>query len=229
MTKIKKVSIITTTYNDSHMLEKCIRSVRDQIRGSLVIDHIIWDDGSSDLSDFQKLQAVYPDVTYYFGVSNVGLAEARNRAVSKSDADAFIFLDSDDHISNNFVRDMVQASKGCKSPVYPSVQCFGSWDVYMEKPEWSKDSAMRDLFIPATSLVTREAFEAVNGFTAGLPLLEDFDMWYRMADAGFTGKACNSAILYYNIRKDSMSDHFNLKNRKELKEEVYRSIVTKNV
>lgn len=221
-----KISIITTTYNDASSLQPCLDSVQEQSYQNL--EHIVFDDGSDDLSLFNLYKQQYPNTKFYLGNANVGLAQARNLAVAKSDADAFIFLDADDYINSKFVADMVKASKGYRSPVYPSVQFFGKLTEYNKKPEWSKKAAMSKLFIPATSLVTREAFEAVNGFTAGLPLLEDFDMWYRLAKAGFEGKACNSAILYYNIREDSMSDHFNIHSKAELKKQVIQGIINAN-
>jgi GT2 family glycosyltransferase len=205
---------------------KCLESVSKQSIGSLTLDHIVWDDGSSDLTLLEELKEKHPEVSFYLGNENVGLAQARNQAVAKSDADAFIFLDADDYINSNFIRDTVAASKGTKSPVYPSVKFFGRMNHHAQKPEWSKKDAMEKLFIPATSLVTREAFEACGGFTPGLPLFEDFDMWFRLARLGFEGKACNSAILYYNIREDSMSDHFNTEGRDLLKRQVYDRIIS---
>ena len=221
-----KVSIITTTYNDAHMMERCLRCIRDQRAPFDEIEHIVWDDGSDDLTDLKRMQSLYPHAKFFLGNGNVGLGAARNLAVKESTGEGLIFLDADDYFSLNYVSDMVKASKGYRSPVYPSVQMWNKMEKFIQKPKWTKEAAMRDLFIPAHSFVTREAFDAVGGFTENLPLFEDFDMWYRMAKAGFEGKYCPSAIFYYNIREDSMSDHFDIEGMSATKREIYQRIVS---
>jgi len=223
-----KVSVITTTYNDAHMMDRCLRNIRDQRAPWDEIEHIVWDDGSSDLFDLKQMQKLYPHAKFYLGNGNVGLGAARNLACKEATGDAFLFLDADDYFSLNTVSDMVKSSrKGERGgPIYPSVQHVGKMDNLRKPGKWSPKRACKELFIPSSSMVMRKDFEAVSGFTEGLPLFEDFDLWYRLAKNGTEGYYCSSAVLYYNIREDSMSDHFDLSGMSTTKQEIYQRIVT---
>lgn len=220
-----KVSVITTVYNDAESLEPCLTSIRDQDAPDIEIEHIIWDDGSSSQEALKKMEESFPHATFYTDNKNVGLPGARNRAVAKSTGEYLLFLDADDYFSSNAVKEMVATSEGKYSPVYCDVQMFNKAQQTLKKPHWNKDSAMRQLFIPACSMVRREDFNAVGGFNETLPLFEDFDLWFRMARHGIEGRYCPKAMFYYNIREDSMSDHFNLRGGSDLKHRVYTLIV----
>lgn len=219
-----KVSVITTTFNDADNIDLCLSSIDNQLVKGFELEHIIWDDGSTEVETLYTKTERY-NTTVYTGNDNQGLPAARNSAIDKTDNDAVLFLDADDWFSRTAVLNMVKASKGLRSPVYPSVQMWGESSSFISKPEWTKEAAMKQLFIPSSSLVMRSDFDSVGGFTTGLPLLEDFDLWFRLAREGFTGKYCPRALLHYNIRKDSMSDHFNLINGGSIKKEIYNKIV----
>jgi GT2 family glycosyltransferase len=198
------------------------------IADKVEIDHVVWDDGSSDLADLKRYEEEYPKATFHYGNKNVGPSVARNEAIKTTDSDFILPLDSDDYFSINAIRDLLRRhyeSKGA-CPVYPTVQMFGKSDMLLTKPEWSKERVMKEFFIPCSSLITREAFDSVGGFTADMNFLEDFDLWVRLALAGYKGAYASTAILFYNIREDSRSDHFNLKKtlieKARLKEEILR-------
>lgn len=222
-----KVSVITTTYNDAHLMDRCLQSIRDQRAPWDDIEHIVWDDGSNDLSNLEGMKRLYPHAKYFMGNDNVGLGAARNLACKEATGDAFLFLDADDHFSLNTISDMVKASrKGERGgPIYPTVQHTNKMTTLRKPGKWSIKKACKDLFIPSSSMVMRKAFESVDGFTEGLPLFEDFDLWFRLAKSGVEGYYCSSAVLYYNIREDSMSDHFNIEGMSTTKQEVYNRIV----
>jgi GT2 family glycosyltransferase len=220
-----KVSVITTVYNDAEYLEPCLTSIRDQDAPNIEIEHIIWDDGSSSQEALKRKEESFPHATFYTDNKNVGLPGARNRAVAKSTGEYLLFLDADDFFSSNAVAEMVAASEGKYSPVYCDVRMFNKAQQTLKKPHWSKEAAMKRLFIPACSMVRKEDFDAVGGFNESLPLFEDFDLWFRMARHGIEGRYCPTALFYYNIREDSVSDHFDLRGMSKTKQEVYQRIV----
>lgn len=222
-----KVSVITTTYNDAHMMDRCLQSIRDQRVPYDEVEHIVWDDGSDDLADLKRMQSLYPHAKFFLGNGNVGLGAARNLACKEATGDAFLFLDADDHFSLNTVSDMVKASRNGErgGPIYPTVQHTNKMTTLRKPGKWTVEKACKDLFIPASSMVMRKDFEAAGGFTEGLPLFEDFDLWFRLAKAGVEGYYCGSAVLYYNIREDSMSDHFDIEGMSATKREIYQRIV----
>src|SRR5258706_4740065 len=100
---MKKIAVITPTYNRAHFIKDCIDSVSESITYNLfTIEHIIVDDGSTD--DTRKLLEKIDNIkTFYLG-HNKGQSYARNYAVQKTDADYIFALDSDDIIFQNSLR-----------------------------------------------------------------------------------------------------------------------------
>ena len=90
------VSIITPSYNSSKFIDDCVYSVINQTY--LDWEMLIVDDKSSDDSRDKILHLSKKDsrIKYFFLDENIGAAEARNIAISKSNGRYIAFLDSDD-------------------------------------------------------------------------------------------------------------------------------------
>lgn len=100
------VSIIITTYNYAHYLERAIRSALDQSLSNDQYEIIVVNDCSTDrtediLDNWKHLVRVFnmPE--------NVGLAGARNVGIKKARGQFVVFLDADDYIH----RDLLYAEK----------------------------------------------------------------------------------------------------------------------
>ena len=213
-----KVSVITTNFNNAQYLEPALKCIQEQATEHEV-EHIVWDDCSTVEYEYERLvelSARY-HATFYHSRTRLGCGIARNRAIEAfASGNIFVFLDADDYFSHNYIQAMVDACEGIYSPVYPNVQMFGERTDFIVKPEWTKKKATSKPFIPAHALVTREHFAKVGGFRK-VQFYEDFDLWVRMAKAGIIGRHCPEATLFYNIRKDSISDHFNLRGTRKRK------------
>lgn len=212
------------------MLRPALECIRKQkVREGVELEHVVWDDGSDDLTIFDDLKRDNPEVIFHTENKNGGLGHARNAAIETTDSDLLLPLDADDYFSDSSVDDMVGVYLAKKSvPVYPTVTLFGGMNQVNIKPEWSKEQVFKQFFIPASSLFTRESFDKIKGYTPNMPFLEDFDMWVRMALAGYKGAYCKPAMLYYNIRANSMSDHFDLKDTGAQKRELAYEILRRN-
>lgn len=100
------VSVILPTYNNSHLLHKCINSVLSQKFNDLEL--IIIDDGSTDntelvCKEFQKKDSRIE----YIKIKNSGVAEARNTGLNIAKGKYICFIDSDDEYFSNYLSIMV--------------------------------------------------------------------------------------------------------------------------
>lgn len=76
------VSVIITTYNYAHFVERCIRSVLDQSLSKDLYEIIIVNDASTDYT--KDVLENYTDVARIFNLEkNVGLAAARNFGIKR--------------------------------------------------------------------------------------------------------------------------------------------------
>lgn len=102
------ISVIIPVYNVEDYVERCIQSVRSQSYANLQI--ILIDDGSTDssgqLCDQIKLQDERIEV---FHTINQGLSSARNYGMEHVKGDYVVFVDSDDYIGINHIKNFVSA------------------------------------------------------------------------------------------------------------------------
>lgn len=102
------VSIVVPIYNVEQYLEECFKSIRSQSYENIEI--ILVDDGATDSSGriADKL-AKSSKVTQVIHKKNGGLSDARNVGMKKAKGEFITFVDSDDCIDKNFVKNLMDA------------------------------------------------------------------------------------------------------------------------
>ena len=101
-----KVSIIIPIYNSENYLEKCIGSVISQTYDDIEI--ILVNDGSTDNSGNICLAYESKDTRIkLINQKNAGVSAARNAGLDIASGDLITFIDSDDHIENDYVSYLV--------------------------------------------------------------------------------------------------------------------------
>ena len=96
------VSLIITTYNYAHYVERAIRSALDQSLPRDRYEIIVVNDASSD--NTKEVLANYEDDCRIFNLEeNVGLAAARNFGIKKAKGMFVVFLDADDYIHRDLL------------------------------------------------------------------------------------------------------------------------------
>ena len=105
------VSIITPCHNSEAYIRDTIESVFQQTYKN--IEYIIIDDGSNDGS-WQIIKS-YGNKIKAYKTKNLGACHARNFGYKKAIGDYLLFLDSDDIISKDMIKELVEFS--CKHPL----------------------------------------------------------------------------------------------------------------
>ena len=100
-----KFSIIITVYNVEKYLKKCLESIKNQSYKDYEV--IIVNDGSTD-----KSKDILDEYDYkVINQKNQGLSVARNNGVKKAKGDYLIFLDSDDYIEKDLLKEINKSLK----------------------------------------------------------------------------------------------------------------------
>ena len=97
------VSLIITTYNYAHYVERAIRSALDQTLGEGDYEVIVVNDCSTD-NTREVLENFATEVRVFNLEENLGLAGARNFGIKKAKGQFIIFLDADDYIHKDLLR-----------------------------------------------------------------------------------------------------------------------------
>jgi len=164
-----------------------------------------------------ECQTVKPaGVWYAHDLEGTDLSNARNQAAEESSADWLIFLDADDELDSHYVESMLAGDGDLRWPSTLGV-VDGVEDDFPVLLQPKRHILVGNHMVIGT-MVRRQLFTDVGGFRAGLPVLEDWDLWVRCLIAGAVACPCPDAIYRVHVRKDSRNTN------EQLHSQVYADI-----
>lgn len=106
----KLVSVIVPVFNCEKYIKKCLESILNQ--SYCHIEVLVVNDGSTDGSqEIIDTLAKTDSRIQKFQQCNQGVAVARNRALSHATGDYYLFVDGDDYIGVDYVRNLVACAE----------------------------------------------------------------------------------------------------------------------
>lgn len=131
------------------------------------------------------------------------LATIRNEAAARvPEAEWLIFLDADDKLHPDYVKHMLSGSADVRQPSTAGVHPDGR----VEEPTLiPKRDLLTGNYIVVGAMVRKEAFDAVGGFRS-LPIYEDWDLWLRMEEQGYTFESIPEATYLVTVRAESRNN-----------------------
>ncbi len=181
-----KISVVIPVYNREKLVGRAIKSVLDQTFGDYEI--IVIDDGSVDGT--KKVVQRYKGRIKYIYQENKGISTARNRGIQEASGEYIAFLDSDDTWAPEKLEiqlDLMQKNERLGLVCSRMVILNENGDQCGMKPEKKTGKNFKELVeiggdLPTSSVMTRRVcFEEVGMFDESLVMMEDFEMWVRIA------------------------------------------------
>lgn len=202
-------AIVIPAYNAARYLRETLTSALSA--GAGLAEVIVVDDGSSDAT--ATVAAGFPQITV-IRQANGGVSRARNAGLARVRADYVCFLDADDVLRPGAL-DLLRA---CLRDTPAACAAFGRVAYidpasdpcpYAARPRWLKPSvAFSDVLCanvidtPGAILFRTEAVRGAGGFTPGLVMAEDWEMYVRAALRGpFVGSV--ATVLDYRVHSVS--------------------------
>ena len=184
----KSVSVIIPTYNYGRFIAEAIQSVLQQTHRPDEI--VVVDDGSTD--DTAQVVAGFGDAVKYVRQDNGGVCAARNKGVAESTGEIIAFMDADDTMEpESIAKQVALFSDERVGLVHCGLRLFDdeTGETIELQLEGGEDGVADNLLLwegasiagPGAILVTREAFDSVDGFDTGMKVGEDWDFCYRVA------------------------------------------------
>lgn len=99
-----KLSIIIPVFNAERYIEKCLKSIMDNIEETKIeVELIIVNDGSTDRTS-ELLQKIEYKNAKVFHNENHGVSYSRNFGIQKATGDYIMFVDSDDILKSGWIK-----------------------------------------------------------------------------------------------------------------------------
>ncbi len=211
------VAVIIPFYNGSPYIGRAVQSVLDQtVRPS---EFIVVNDGSS-ADESEMLRALKGKANFeLIEKTNGGQGSARNAGVNASRSEFICFLDQDDMFLENHIETLLRGLPSNDKRlgfVYADLyEADGDGNVVRNRmvtelgthPKRNIMDLLRyDMFVlPSASIISRTAFDAVNGFDPRLTGYEDDDLFLRIFRKGFTNYFIDEAVTIWCIHTESTS------------------------
>ena len=211
----KKVSIIIPTYNGLPWLIDAIESSIKQSYKNCEI--ILIDDVSTD-STRQSVKDNYGDIIKYYFQGNQGLSSARNFGLKIANGDYIQFLDSDDLLPVEKIKNQANFLKENKEIdiVYSQCKTFYKDDIDTLK-DWRNKQTYKNgnlflhllnksFILPHMPLSRLKVLTDVGGYDNNMKSCIDYDFWLRVAFKGTNFHFLDDGnFVYYRILKKSLS------------------------
>ncbi len=210
------LSVVIPVYNRSAELRRVLESLALQTEKEF--DVVVCDDGSSEdipavLSPFNAQLAIQ-----YVRIPNSGgPARPRNAAVAAARGDWIALLDSDDWWDPKYIERMqLQLADSC-DVVYCRlrvVHAQGAEQQGEQRPcvgDAFEGGLLRQMIVTgnpianSAAMVRKAAFDRMGGFCEDRALVEDFDLWLRLAEAGMRFKFVDEVLGNYWVGADNIS------------------------
>lgn len=212
--EVPKISVIIPTYNHGKFICGAIDSVLFQ--GYPNKEVIVVDDGSTDNTAILVEKYIKLGVKYIYK-NNGGLASSRNKGILNTTGSLISFLDADDVWLEDKL--LIQSSLMAIKREIGLVGCGYYWtDENLKIIKTVKASNFKDkksfrarLFLGnivygsgSGVLVKRECFDKAGLFDEKLSAVEDWDMWFRIAES-YEIRFVEKPLIMIRANRRSMS------------------------
>jgi len=183
-----KVSVIIPTHNRPHLLPRAVESAR---AAGVDVEIVVVDDASTD--ETATVCRQLEGIKYVRLEHNQGVAGARNVGVLASSADYIALLDDDDlRVSGSLDRQVALLEEDTAAGFICGAMLLSYQDGRLTGEVSAPRCQGGDVFwellelafpvLPLSVVIRKECFTRVGLFDSGLPGLDDWDMFVRIAE-----------------------------------------------
>lgn len=199
-----KVSIIIPCFNGQDFVTTAILSALNQTYKNKEV--IVVNDGSTDQTPY-----VIDGFRYQVQIitqENAGLATSRNNGIARSNGEFLLMLDDDDKIDANYLEKTVLLMEDPGvGVVTTNFRQFGECGGLVEPKVTLQDEIVGNT-IPVCSLIRREAFLQVGGYTTrfqegngtSVTSYEDWSLWLDLLKRGWKVAVIREPLFFYRIK-----------------------------
>jgi glycosyltransferase involved in cell wall biosynthesis len=194
-----KVSIVIPYYNYPQYIRKCVESCLNQTVKPHEI--ILVNDGSPcHINSHIRRWMMNPNFIY-INQKNQGESMARNNGGERATGDYIIFLDADDYIRGDYIEKTLGAI-GDKDVCIPDMIVFNEANYELRYPDYTWEELHKQQIMPSTCCLFKMQAWINTKFDPNIVYC-DWEMYLKMAHAGYSFTNCHEFLFFYNRKLDS--------------------------
>lgn len=201
-------SIIVTTFNRAHILQRAINSLISQTEHDW--EAIIVDDGSMDDTYLQILPYLQSyNKVKYLRKAHDGEVGSKNAGISASSGKFISFLDSDDEYKPDHLKSRKEILVNDPSIrfLYGGAKILGNQYV-PDRNDYKKRIHLNKCVIGGTFFIERSVFFQLHGFRK-IMLGTDADLFDRAVESGVLIRETKiQTYIYHHENEDSLTNRF---------------------
>jgi GT2 family glycosyltransferase len=216
------VTVVVTSFNYERYIEPCLTSAFrcDGVPGGYEV--LVVDDASTDDSAaiVERIMAeVDVPVLLVRKALNTGLADARNVGLHMARAPYVFVLDADNLVYPSCLRTLYDAiTAGPYAGAYSMIRKFDDETDealgLLSTGDWSVEALVRGPYIDAMAMLDRAKIQQVGGYSTELIEhgwfgWEDYDLWLKLAQAGYRCRLVPQILSAYRVHPASMLQRTN--------------------
>ncbi|AUY08591.1 glycosyltransferase [Aeromonas sp. ASNIH2] len=215
---VNRVTLITTTYKNWHLLDKAIASVARQIVSKeYEVEYFIVDDGTENFNQeyvSKLISKLKINTKLILNEMNVGTVASVNNVIKQSNGDIIVFLSADDefydeNVIDNIVKEFVKTSAniitgfrqpvldGVEQPLLPEKRKI---PLFSNRISLLKSLVLHGNFISgASTAYSRSVLEQLGFFDERYRLLEDYPFYVKALSLGINIHFMESVFIRYGL------------------------------
>lgn len=208
------ISVIIPVFNGASEVSRAIESALAQTYGRVEV--IVVNDGSTDQT--REVLDQFGDRIRAIHQSNGGLAAARNAGILAATGEWVAFLDHDDSWQpEKLIRQMQRARETGFEIVYSNAVNFGDVNRVAHLRSDPDQMAEGDLFqallldnfiVVSSVMLQKHLLLEAGTFDTALGVVEDWDLWLKLAARGARFAAVREPVTLYQWRPGSLSKNY---------------------
>lgn len=203
------VSVIVTLYNYARYIEAALDSILKQTHPSLEL--IIVNDFSSDKSELmaeawmQHHAGRFTWAKLISNVENYELSVSRNMAFDNARSEFVFVLDADNEIYPRAIERLLSACVSANAhTAYSQLEFFDEESDIGFAYCWDPERFAHGNYVDAMALIRKDAWAAVGGYSASDLGWEDYELWCKFVEQGFTEVFVPQVLCRYRVHAASM-------------------------
>ena len=206
------VSVIVRTCNRRRSLQECLQSLQAQTWRDFEV--ILINDGGEDVADLVVEVSPFLRITYRAWPTSRGRPQALNAGLKEAKGEFLSYLDDDDIYYSDHLETLVTALRDSDYRIaytdvawaFQRLTPDGEYETYERRQlharEFDPDWLLFENYIPNNAIMhARACLEAVGPFDEAFEVLEDWELWIRLAQR-FDFRHIGKCTAEYRKRDD---------------------------